>query len=68
VHLISQLYGMAMREVPPTITVNPFAALDPPATQPRGIDFFEHDEAEALFDAIEELSCKAARTLAELGM
>jgi integrase len=65
---MSQLYSMAMREVPPIVTVNPFAALELPAIQPRGIDFFEHDEAEALFDAVEELSGKTARTLTQLGM
>jgi integrase len=68
VHLMSQLYTMAMREVPPIVTVNPFAALELPSIQPHAIDFFEHDEAEALLDAIEELSGRAARTLTELGM
>jgi integrase len=68
VHLMSQLYTMAMREVPPIVTVNPFAALELPAIQPHAIDFFTRDEAEALFDAVEELSGKAARTLVELGM
>jgi integrase len=65
---MSQLYPMALREVPPIVTVNPFAALELPVIQPRAIDFFTHDEAEALFDAVEELSGKAARTLTELGM
>jgi site-specific recombinase XerD len=67
VHLMSQLYTMAMREVPPIVTVNPFAALELPAIAPHAIDFLEHDEAEALFDAVEELSGQAARTLTELG-
>jgi integrase len=68
VHLMSRLYTMAMREAPPIVTANPFAALELPAIQPHAIDFFEHGEAEALFDAVEELSGKAARTLIELGM
>jgi integrase len=65
---MSQLYSMAMREAPPIVTANPFAALELPAIQPHAIDFFEHGEAEALFDAVEELAAKAARTLVELGM
>lgn len=68
VHLMSQLYTMAMREVPPIVSSNPFAALELPAIMPHTIDYFDHDEAEALFIAVEELSGRAARTLVELGM
>ncbi len=50
-HLMSQLYGMAMKETPPIVTVNPFAGLELPVIRPHEIDFLERDEAEALFAA-----------------
>jgi hypothetical protein len=65
---MSQLYATAKREVPPIVSSNPFAALELPAITPHTIGHFEHDEAEALFDAIEQLSGEAARTVVELGM
>jgi hypothetical protein len=68
VHLMSQLYATAMREVPPIVSSSPFAALELPAITPHTIDYFEHDETETLFDAIEQLSGEAARTVVELGM
>ena len=46
---MSQLYGMAMKETPPIVTVNPFAGLELPVIRPHEIDFLERDEAEALF-------------------
>ena len=64
---MSQSYATAMGEVPPIVSSNPFAALELPAITPHTIDYFEHDEAEALFDAIEQLSGEAARTVVERG-
>src|ERR1700732_2068719 len=40
----------------------------PRAIEPRPVEFYEPDEAAALFDAIERLSGPKWRTLAELGM
>jgi len=48
---MSQLYGMAMKETPPIVTVNPFAGLELPVIRPHEIDFLERGEAEALFTA-----------------
>lgn len=63
VHLMSGLYRLAMREHPPLVTVNPFADLELPTIEPHSIDFYEHDEADALYDAAGEW-----RDLLELGM
>jgi integrase len=57
-----------MREHPPLVTVNPFADLELPRIEPRAVEFYEHDEAEALYDAAAELSGPQWRTLIELGM
>lgn len=67
VHLMSSLYRLAMRENPPLVTVNPFADLELPEIDPRGVQFYEHEEAEELYAALEELGPQW-RTLAELGM
>ena len=66
VHLMSQLYGMAMKETPPIVTVNPFAGLELPVIRPHEIDFLERGEAEALFVAAGEIGARW-RTLIELG-
>jgi integrase len=68
VHLMSSLYKAAMRENPPLVTVNPFADLELPTIEPRAVEFFEHDEAEALYAAVEGLAGPGWRTLTELGM
>lgn len=65
-HLMSQLYGMAMKETPPIVTVNPFAGLDLPVIRPHEIAFLERDEAEALFAAAGGIGA-CWRTLIELG-
>lgn len=67
-HLMSQLYGMAAKETPPIVMVNPFAGLELPVIRPGEIHYFERDEAAALYDAVEELSGRGARLLVELGM
>ncbi len=65
-HLMSQLYGMAMKETPPIVTVNPFAGLELPVIMPHEIDLLERDEAEALFAAAGGIGARW-RTLIELG-
>jgi len=68
VHLMSQLYSAAMREHPPVVLVNPFAGLELPRIEPRAVEFYEHDEAEALYVAAETVAGAGARALVELGM
>jgi integrase len=63
-HLMSSLYRLAMREHPPLVTVNPFADLELPKIEPRPVEFYERDEAEALYQA----AAGQWRTLIELGM
>jgi integrase len=63
VHIMSSLYRLAMREHPPLVMVNPFADLDLPVIEPRPVQFYEREEAEALYEAAGEW-----RTLIELGM
>jgi integrase len=64
VHLMSSLYRLAIREHPPLVTVNPFADLELPRIEPRPVEFYEHDEAAALYEA----TAGQWRTLIELGM
>jgi len=68
VHLMSSLYKAAMRENPPLVTVNPFSDLELPAIEPHAVEFYEHDEAEALYVTVEALAGPGWRTLTELGM
>jgi integrase len=67
VHLMSGLYRLAMCEHPPLVTVNPFADLELPTIEPHSVDFYERDEAEALYAAAGAIDARW-RTLAELGM
>jgi integrase len=67
VHLMSSLYRLAMREHPPLVTVNPFADLELPRIEPRAVEFYEHDEADALYEAAAELRGPQWRTLIQLG-
>ena len=64
---MSGLYRLAMRESPPLVMTNPFADLELPRIEPHALDFYEHDEAEALYAAAGELAPQW-RTLIELGM
>jgi hypothetical protein len=50
-----------MREHPPLVIVNPFADLELPTIEPRPVEFYERDEAQALYEAAGEW-----RTLIEL--
>jgi integrase len=51
VHLMSSLYRAAVNERPPIVVSNPFAALDMPTVPPAPIQYYEHDEAEAIIAA-----------------
>lgn len=64
VHLMSCLYRLAMREHPRLVTVNPFADLGLPKIEPRPVEFYEPEEAAALYEA----TSGQWRTLTELGM
>lgn len=68
VHLMSSLYRLAMREHPPLVIVNPFADLELPVIEPRPVEFYEREEAAALYDAAEACAGPQWRTLIELGM
>jgi integrase len=67
VHIMTTLYRLAMREHPPLVTVNPFADLELPKIEPRPVEFLEHDEAEALYTAVEALAGPGMRTFVKLG-
>lgn len=65
-HLMSGLYRLAMREHPPLVTVNPFADLELPPVEPHALDFYEHGEAAALYEAAGAIGPRW-RTFTELG-
>lgn len=68
VNTMGALYTLAMRETPPLIGGNPFSHLKlPPILQPP-VAFYEHEEAELLYEAIEDRSGIKWRTAVELGM
>ena len=66
VHLMSQLYGLAMKETPADRAREPVRRARAAGDRPREIDFLEHDEAEALYIAAREIGPRW-RTLIELG-
>jgi integrase len=65
---MSSLDRAAAKEDPPIVLSNPFADLDLPVIQPRPLEFYEPDEAAALYEAIGALAGPKWRTLTELGM
>lgn len=65
---MSVLYALALREDPPLVAANPFTKLDLPKIEPRPVQFYEHDEADRLYAALEKLFGLSWRTLVELGM
>jgi integrase len=67
VHVMSGLYRAAMKEHPPIVISNPFAELDLPVIEPRAVDFYEPDEAAALFEAAGAIDARW-RAMIELGM
>jgi integrase len=68
VYLMGSMYRAAMQEHPPLVIVNPFADLDLPRRNARAVEFYERDEAAALYSAVEESHGPAWRLLVELGM
>lgn len=68
VHLLTGDYKAAINEQPPIVYWNPFAGLELPKRGARAIEFYEQDEADALYDAAERLFGFKWRTLIELGM
>jgi len=66
VHVMSGLYRAAVKEHPPIVLANPFADLELPPIEPRSVDFYEPDEAAALYEAAGEIDPKW-RTFIELG-
>jgi len=66
VHLMSGLYRLAMREHPPLVTVNPFADLELPTIKPHALDFYEREDARALYEAAGAIDPRW-RLYAELG-
>jgi integrase len=66
VHIMSQLCTAAIREHPPIVLVNPFDHPTLPRIEPRPVEFLEHEEAGALYEAAEAIGA-SWRTLIELG-
>jgi len=64
---MSSLYRAAMKEHPPIVLTNPFAQVDLPVIQPRAVDFYEPDEAAALYAAAGAIGAQW-QTMIELGM
>ena len=67
VHVMSGLYRAAVKEHPPIVLSNPFADLELPTIEPRSVDFYEPDEALALYEAAAAIDPKW-RPMIELGM
>ena len=63
VHVMSSLYRLAMREHPPLVMVNPFADLELPVIEPRPVEFYEREEAAALYASAEAAPGPQWRTL-----
>jgi integrase len=68
VHIMTSLYKEAAKQHPPIVIANPFMDLELPKRGATAVEFYEHDEAAALYEAIERLHGPGWRTLAELGM
>jgi len=68
VHIMTGDYKAAMTEHPPLVLWNPFADLELPKRNARAIEFYEREEAAALYEALEGEAGEWARALAELGM
>jgi hypothetical protein len=58
VHVMSQLYDLAMKETPPIVLANPFSSLELPVIRPHEIDFLERSEADALYPAAAEIGAR----------
>jgi integrase len=68
VHVMSALFEAARNERPPIVLANPFVDLDLPTVPPSPIDFYSHDEAEALLAVLERDYPPQWAALVGLGM
>lgn len=68
VHVMSALFESACRERPPIVLSNPFVDLDLPTVPPSPIDFFSHEEADALIAVLDADYAPQWAALVELGM
>ncbi|GAB3693394.1 tyrosine-type recombinase/integrase [Nocardiopsis oceani] len=69
VHQMTSLYKAAMQQTPPLVVVNPFADLELPKRKATVVEFYEPNEALALYESLELLPHgQTWRTVAELGM
>ena len=69
VHLMTALYKAAMKQTPPLVLVNPFSDLELPKRKATAIEFYEPEEAAALYESLELLDHGDRwRTMVELGM
>lgn len=68
VHLMTGDYKAAMKEHPPIVLFNPFADLELPRRNASALEFYERDEAAALYEAVEDLHGPHWRALVELNM
>lgn len=69
VHVMSSLYKTAMAQTPPRVIWNPFKDLTLPKRHATVVEFFEYEEAEALYRSLETRPYGGRwRTLVELGM
>jgi integrase len=68
VNVMSALFDAACRERPPIVLSNPFIDLDLPVVPPSPIDFFSHDEADALIAVLDRDYAPQWAGLVGLGM
>ncbi len=67
VYVMTSLYTAAMQEHPPIVVSNPFDRLKLPTIPSGVIRFYEPEQAQALYEAVEHRSGLANRILVELG-
>lgn len=68
VHVMSALFDAACTERPPIVLSNPFVDLDLPTVPPSPIDFFTHEEADALLAELDAHYAPQWAALVGLGM
>jgi integrase len=68
VHVMSALFDAACRERPPIVLSNPFVDLELPIVPPSPVDFFTHEEADALLAVLEANFAPQWPALVRLGM
>jgi len=68
INVMSALFEAAVNERPPIVLSNPFLDLDLPTVPPAPIDFYSHDEAEALLVVLDRDYPPQWAALVGLGM